>query len=192
MQWGIPVTKTWSVIWSKGVTYPFWAGEVKNGGLAVATLSSISIRKSSCSGAYLGFSTKISWLLLMEQPDTDLFLWSLGPQWNLSNWLISFFKYQCIVKLTASFSTVWKFTCCLTSCSPKSLIMTFLIIFYMGACLTRGFWGKESWRPTQNGIQGFYLNFSKELCYGYLMFEGFGKIPLGRLGKRSALLAVSV
>ena len=31
MHWGIPVTKTWSVIWSKGVTYPFWAGEVKNG-----------------------------------------------------------------------------------------------------------------------------------------------------------------
>ena len=32
----------------------------------------------------------------------------------------------------------------------------------------------------QNGIPGFSLHFSKELSYGYLRFEGNGKIPLGR------------
>ena len=36
----------------------------------------------------------------------------------------------------------------------------------------------------QNGIPGFSLHFPKELSYGYLRFEGNGKIPLGRQGKR--------
>ena len=34
-------------------------------------------------------------------------------------------------------------------------------------------------------IPGFSLHFPKELSYGYLWFEGNGKIPLGRQGKRS-------
>ena len=29
----------------------------------------------------------------------------------------------------------------------------------------------------------FFLHFPNEVCYGYLRFEGNGKIPLGRLGK---------
>ena len=33
-------------------------------------------------------------------------------------------------------------------------------------------------------IPAFFLYFSNELCYGYLRFEGNGKIPLGRDGKR--------
>ena len=37
----------------------------------------------------------------------------------------------------------------------------------------------------KNGIPGFSLHFPKELSYGYLWFEGNGKIPLGRQGKRS-------
>ena len=41
-------------------------------------------------------------------------------------------------------------------------------------------------------IPDFFLHFPNELCYGYPRFEGNGKIPLGRWGKRSALLAVSV
>ena len=32
----------------------------------------------------------------------------------------------------------------------------------------------------QNGIPGFSLHFQKEISYGYLRFEGNGKIPLGR------------
>ena len=32
----------------------------------------------------------------------------------------------------------------------------------------------------QNGIPGFSLHFPKELSYGYLRFEGNGKIPLER------------
>ena len=43
--------------------------------------------------------------------------------------------------------------------------------------LTTGFWGKETWK---NGIPGFSLHFPKELSYGYLRFEGNGKIALGR------------
>ena len=35
----------------------------------------------------------------------------------------------------------------------------------------------------QNGIPGFILHFPFEPSYGYLRFEGNGKIPLGRLGK---------
>ena len=34
-------------------------------------------------------------------------------------------------------------------------------------------------------IPGFSLHFPLELSYGYLRFEGNGKIPLGRQGKRS-------
>ena len=34
--------------------------------------------------------------------------------------------------------------------------------------------------------------FPNDFFYGYLRFEGNGKIPLGRKGKRSALLTVSV
>ena len=46
---------------------------------------------------------------------------------------------------------------------------------------------------TQNGIvPGFSLHFPKELSYGYLSFEGNGKIPFEREEKRSALFAVSV
>ena len=41
-------------------------------------------------------------------------------------------------------------------------------------------------------IPDFFLQFPNELSYGYLRFEGNGKIPLGRLGKSSTLLAVSV
>ena len=37
----------------------------------------------------------------------------------------------------------------------------------------------------KDGIPGFSLHFPKELSYGYLWFEGNGKIPLGRQGKRS-------
>ena len=37
-----------------------------------------------------------------------------------------------------------------------------------------------------------FLHFPNELSYGYLTFEGNGKIPQGRQRKRSALLAVSV
>ena len=29
-------------------------------------------------------------------------------------------------------------------------------------------------------IPDFFLHFASELCYGYLRFEGNGKIPLGR------------
>jgi hypothetical protein len=29
-------------------------------------------------------------------------------------------------------------------------------------------------------IPDFFLHFPNELCYGYLRFEGNGKIPLGR------------
>ena len=32
----------------------------------------------------------------------------------------------------------------------------------------------------QNGIPGFILHFPLEPSYGYLRFEGNGKIPLGR------------
>jgi hypothetical protein len=41
-------------------------------------------------------------------------------------------------------------------------------------------------------IPDFFLHFPSELSYGYLRFEGNGKIPLGRQGKSSALLAFSV
>ena len=41
-------------------------------------------------------------------------------------------------------------------------------------------------------IADFFLHFPKKLSYGYLRFEGNGKIPLGRKGKSSAQLAVSV
>ena len=34
----------------------------------------------------------------------------------------------------------------------------------------------------QNGIPGFILHFPLEPSYGYLRFEGNGKIPLGRQG----------
>ena len=44
----------------------------------------------------------------------------------------------------------------------------------------------------QNGIPGFSLHFPKELSYGYLRFEGNGKIPWGRQRKKFAQLAVSV
>ena len=33
-------------------------------------------------------------------------------------------------------------------------------------------------------IPDFFLHFPNELCYGYLRFEGNGKIPLGRQGKK--------
>ena len=33
-------------------------------------------------------------------------------------------------------------------------------------------------------IPDFFLHFPNELSYGYLRFEGNGKIPLGRQGKR--------
>ena len=36
----------------------------------------------------------------------------------------------------------------------------------------------------QNGIPGFILHFPLEPSYGYLRFEGNGKIPLGRYGKK--------
>ena len=32
-------------------------------------------------------------------------------------------------------------------------------------------------------IPDLFLHFSNELCYGYLMFEGNGKIPLGKQEK---------
>ena len=38
----------------------------------------------------------------------------------------------------------------------------------------------------------FFLHFPNKLCYGYLRFARNGKIPLGRKGKSSAQLAVSV
>ena len=41
-------------------------------------------------------------------------------------------------------------------------------------------------------IPDFFLHFPNELSYGYLRFEGNGKIPLGRQGKKFAQLAVSV
>ena len=34
-------------------------------------------------------------------------------------------------------------------------------------------------------ILDFFLHFPKELSYGYLRFEGNGKIPLGRQEKKS-------
>jgi hypothetical protein len=36
----------------------------------------------------------------------------------------------------------------------------------------------------QNGIPGFILHFPFEPSYGYLRFEGNGKIPLGMYEKR--------
>ena len=40
---------------------------------------------------------------------------------------------------------------------------------------------KEAWRPTHfSYYQVFFLHFPLELSYGYLWFEGNGKIPLGR------------
>ena len=41
-------------------------------------------------------------------------------------------------------------------------------------------------------IPDFILHFPNELCYGYLRFEGNGKISLGRKEKSSAQLAASV
>ena len=41
-------------------------------------------------------------------------------------------------------------------------------------------------------IPDFFFHLPNELCYGYLRFEGNGKIPLVRQGKRSALLDISV
>ena len=41
-------------------------------------------------------------------------------------------------------------------------------------------------------IPDFFLHFSHELCYGYLRFEGNGKIPLGKYREKFAKLAVSV
>ena len=51
------------------------------------------------------------------------------------------------------------------------------IMFYL---LTTGFWGKEAWRPTPKWNTRFFFHFPKELSYGYLRFEGNGKIPLER------------
>ena len=50
--------------------------------------------------------------------------------------------------------------------------------------LTTDFGGKEAWPPTPKWNTRFSLHFPKELSYGYLGFEGNGKIPLGRQGKR--------
>ena len=38
---------------------------------------------------------------------------------------------------------------------------------------------KHGVKPTFHNTR-LFLNFSNELCYGYLRFEGNGKIPLGR------------
>ena len=38
-------------------------------------------------------------------------------------------------------------------------------------------------QPTFHNTR-LFLHFPKELSYGYLSFEGNGKIPLGRQGKR--------
>ena len=51
--------------------------------------------------------------------------------------------------------------------------------------------------PKMEYLAGFLSIFQKNSAMatrsdGYLRFEGNGKIPLGRQGKRSALLAVSV
>ena len=46
------------------------------------------------------------------------------------------------------------------------------------------FEGKSHGVHPQNGIPGFSLHFPKELSNGYLWFEGNGKIPLRRQGKR--------
>ena len=39
--------------------------------------------------------------------------------------------------------------------------------------------GKEAWCPTYFTTR-LFLHFPNEICYGYLTFEGNGKIPLGR------------
>ena len=39
-------------------------------------------------------------------------------------------------------------------------------------------------------IPDFFLHFPNELCYGYRSFERNGELPLGRLGKKFAQLAV--
>ena len=44
--------------------------------------------------------------------------------------------------------------------------------------LTTVFWGKRHGVQPQNGLPGFSLHFPEELGYGYLRFEGNGKIPL--------------
>ena len=41
------------------------------------------------------------------------------------------------------------------------------------------FEGKRHGVQSQNRIQGFSLHFPKEISYGYLRFEGNGKIPFG-------------
>ena len=38
----------------------------------------------------------------------------------------------------------------------------------------------EAWRPPPNWNARFFLHFPKELSYGYLRFDGNGKISLGR------------
>ena len=52
------------------------------------------------------------------------------------------------------------------------------------------FEGKRHGVHPQNEILVFPLLFFNELSYGYLRFEGNGKNPLERQGKKSALLAV--
>ena len=46
--------------------------------------------------------------------------------------------------------------------------------------LKQVFEGKRHCVHPQNGTPGFSLHFPKQLSYGYLRFEGYGKIPLGR------------
>ena len=46
--------------------------------------------------------------------------------------------------------------------------------------LTTGFWGRAAWRPPSKWNTRVFLHFPKELSYGYIRFEGNGKIPLGR------------
>ena len=54
------------------------------------------------------------------------------------------------------------------------------VSFDISTILTTDFEGKRHGIQPQNGIPGFSLHFPKELSYGYLRFEGNGKISLGR------------
>jgi hypothetical protein len=57
---------------------------------------------------------------------------------------------------------------------------TYIMIPKFPNILTNRLGGREAWRPTHFHNTRLFLHFPNELCYGYLRFEGNGKIPLGR------------
>ena len=67
------------------------------------------------------------------------------------------------------------------------------VIYSPEILLTSGFSEKEPLRPTPEWNTRFFFAFSKRTqLWLYLRFEENEKIPLGRLGKKFAQLAVSI